>query len=420
MASAKITKRSVDALKAGPSDAFLWDTDCKGFGVKRTPAGKAVFLIQYRMHGGRAGKTKRFTIGPMGTWTPDSARTEAERLMRMVAQGTDPATEKKRMRLEASELAFNVYADRFLRTEVKGNWKDRSYGFAETVVRLHLKPELGDTPLPSLTRGDLTRLLDKIPKSQPAVRRNSYAILRRMLRWAVGRGDIATNPMEGIEAPPAVESRDRVLDDAELKLMFSASEGLPKPFGSFVRLLAITGQRRNEMSGLDWRELNRARREWLVPAARAKNGVENLLPLPALAVAELDVLAGADKWPKRGLVFSTTGTTPISGFSKCKLALDKAMLEAMQKEDEEADLEPWRLHDLRRSMATHMQRLRISGDVIEACENRLAGRSKSGIARVYQRHDYGDEKREAMDKWGGFLAALLVDADNVVPLAKSG
>ncbi|MEZ5688764.1 MAG: integrase arm-type DNA-binding domain-containing protein [Caenibius sp.] len=419
MPTGKITKRSVDSMKPDSRDVFLWDTDCRGFGVKRTPAGKAVFLIQYRLHGGRGSKTKRYTIGPMGVWTPDSARDEAERLLRKVAQGIDPGNEKKRKRLEAKELAFDVYADRFLKLQGGKKWSDRTEDFMESIVRLHLKPAFSDLPLPSLTASDVTRFLDQIPKNSPSVRRNCFSVLQRLLRWARGRGDITINPLEGFEAPPVLEGRDRVLGDDELKLLFSASEKLPSPFGGFIRLLALTGQRRNEVAGMDWRELNRNKREWLVPSSRAKNGVENLLPLPDLVITELDALASSDNWPKRGLVFTTTGKTPVSGFSKCKRTLDAAMLKELQNDDEKAEIEPWRLHDLRRSMATHMQRLRISGDVIEACENRKAGRSKPGSARVYQRHDYGPEKREAMDKWGGFLTALLADDDNVVPLVKA-
>ena len=113
MATAKITKRSVDALKSGLSDVFLWDTDRKGFGVKLTPAGKLVYILQYRM-GGRASPVRRYTIGSHGTWTPIKAGEEAERLLRLVAQGTDPGSEKKRSRVVASELAFDAYADRFL------------------------------------------------------------------------------------------------------------------------------------------------------------------------------------------------------------------------------------------------------------------------------------------------------------------
>lgn len=418
MATGKITKRTVDKFKAeasgGTSDQFLWDADRKGFGLKLTPAGKLVYVLQYRM-GGRGSPVRRFTIGTHGTWTPEIAGREAERLLILVAQGTDPATDKKRVQRESVELAFGSFADLFLKDYVKIEWKPRSYEFAESVIRLHAKPALGRTPLPLLTKSDISRLLQGLPAG--SVRRNTFAVVRKLCAWAVERGDIDRNPLEGMKAPPTVDSRDRVLDEAELVLLFRASDKLPRPFGSFVRLLLITGQRRNEVAGMDWRELSRPKSQWLIPSERTKNGTENLLPLSAAALAELDALAGGEAWPKRGLVLTTNGETPISGFSKAKRALDAAMLKLAQADDEGAEITPWRLHDLRRSMATHMQALRISSDVVEACENRLAGRSKKGSAKVYQRHDYGPEKLEAMDKWSAFLTGLLAPSDNVVKLA---
>lgn len=202
MATGKVTKRTVDSLKTGLRDVFLWDTDRKGFGVKLTPTGKMVYILQYRM-GGRASPVRRYTIGSHGTWTPDGAGKEAQRMLVMVAQGTDPAREKQRTRIVATELAFDAYAQRFLEREVKPNWK-RSYGFAESLLRIHIKPALGKTPLPSIGRADLVRLFDGLPANKPAVRRNSFAVLRRLFRWAKGRGDLDRNPLEGFEALPSL------------------------------------------------------------------------------------------------------------------------------------------------------------------------------------------------------------------------
>lgn len=416
MATGKITKRAVDALKPGPGDVFLWDSDRRGFGVKCTPAGKLVYVLQYRM-GGRGSPVRRYTIGAHGTWTPDSAGKEAERLLILVAQGVDPAIEKKRGQREAVELAFDVYADRFLKEYVKRVWKPRSYGFAESILRLHVKPALGRTPLPSLNKKDVIRLLDGLPAG--AVRRNTFAVLHKLCAWAAERDDIPHNPLADMKAPPSVDSRDRVLNESEMVTFYNASQSISAPFGAFVRLLLITGQRRNEVAGLDWRELDRGKAQWLVPSARTKNGTENLLPLSALALAELDNLANGVVWPRRGLLFTTNGKTPISGFSKAKRALDEAMLTTEQLDDPDAVIDPWRLHDLRRSMATHMQALGVPGEVIEACENRLAGRSKNGSAKNYQRHDYGPEKVVAMSQWGAFLSGLLAPKDNVIPLTKA-
>jgi integrase len=418
MATGKVTIDAVKKLAASARDAFLWDTDCRGFGVKCTPAGKKVYVIQYRMHGGRAAKVQRYTIGTHGTFTPDAARKEAERLLRMVAQGTDPAGEKHRMRTEANELAFSTYADLFLKLEVKKTWP-RAYDFVESALRLHAKPRLKNTPLPQIGPQRLTRFFDDLP-DKPGLRRNVFAVLRRMFRWAKGRGDIPSNPMVDFDGPPAPASRDRWLNEDDLTTFLKATGNLSSPFGPYCRLLLILGQRRNEVSDMDWRELDRTNRDWIIPPARSKNKVEHLVALSDYAIAELDALAGGEKWPKRGNVFTTNDETPISGFSKLKKKIDKEMLDVAKEYDPHADIDRWRLHDLRRSAATHMQRLGIPNEHIEAVQNRLAGRSKPGAGKAYLLYEFEPEKRRALDKWGAFLASLLADKNNVVPLAKAG
>ena len=142
-------------------------------------------------------------------------------------------------------------------------------------------------------------------------------------------------------------------------------------------------------------------------------------PLSPIAIVELDRIAGSKDWPRKGFVLTTNGANAICAFSQLKRALDGAMKAIVEKDDPDAQIDAWRLHDLRRTMATGMQRLRIPSEVIEACENRKAGLSRKGAARVYQRHDYATEKREAMDKWGSFLTGLLASKDNVIPIEKA-
>lgn len=423
MATGKITKSSVDAIQPGGRDSFLWDDEVKGFGLKVTPAGVRTYVLQYRT-GGRGSPTKRYTIGKHGTLTPKRARDEAERLATLVRQGKDPAADKREARYLAVDLAFDAFAQRFLEQYVRTEWR-ASYGFAESILRLHVTPHLRAKPLHQITRADLFAVFDAIPATSPALRRNVYAVVRRLFRWAIGRG-IERSPLDGFEAPSGPPSRDRVLTDAELRLMWLASSRLGYPFGDFYQLLAATGQRREEVAGLNWRELDRGASEWLLPSGRAKNGVASLIPLSVPAIAVLDRLAGSDKWPKRGLVFTTTGQTAVSGYSRAKRRLDAAMLALARKEAVAADEDPedvelvhWRVHDLRRTVATGLQRLGVRFEVTEAVLNHVSG-SKSGVAGVYQRHDWKDEKREALNRWAVHLLGLAAGGDesNVVPLLK--
>jgi hypothetical protein len=189
------------------------------------------------------------------------------------------------------------------------------------------------------------------------------------------------------------------------------------------------------VAGLSWSELNRERATWNLPAERATNGEPSIIPLNALAMAILDGLAGcADeaerKWPPKGLIFTTTGKRPISGFSRAKARLDADMLALARKDAEAASddpddvtLAPWRLHDARRTLATALQRLGVRFEVTEAVLNHTSGASRTGVAAVYQRHDWAEEKRGALDAWGEHCRRLIDgagSAENVVLLRAMG
>lgn len=399
MPTAKITKRSVDALARGSADVFLWDETLRGFGLRLTPKGARSYVVQYRM-GGREAPTRRYTIGTHGSpWTPESARREAERILVMVRQGTDPVDAKIQRRREAVDLAFESYVESFSRLHLKKRWKDWKLG--EGVLRREVIPQLRNKPLPRITRADLAPIWDRLD-DRPAVARLTHATLRKLFRWAVSRGDLDRSPMEGISAPAAVPSRDRVLSDEELAILWQATETIGSPFGPLFQLLILTGQRRAEVAELDWCELDREAASWLIPTFRTKNGTAQLVPLSLGAVAVLDQTAGGKSWPRSGYVFSTTGKTPVSGFSKAKRRLDELMSQALDER-----FSAWRAHDIRRTLATGLQRLGVRFEVTEAVLNHVSG-SRSGVAGVYQRYEWAHEKREALEKWAGHLKSLRV------------
>lgn len=410
MASGKITKRTVDALIASRSEGFLWDDGIKGFGAKITKSGAVSYILQFRM-GGREASTRRYTIGSHGSpWTPATAREEAQRLFLLIAQGIDPVEVEKQRRREAVDLAFSNYAERFERSCVGRGWKvlvARSF-------RIHVKPVLGSKPLPKITRSDVVAVFDRMPDCQVANRRNVFAVLRRMFRWAVSRGDIDRSPMEGMETPPAVKARDRWLSDQELARIWEHAPKTHPCFGPIVRLLIVTGQRREEVSSLSWEELEQFERMWTLPGDRAKNGEPNRIPLNELAVAVLDAVAGKSTWPRRGKVFSTSTGGGFTGYHKGKEKLDR-----MVAEDGGDPIAPWRLHDLRRTLATGFQRLGVRFEVTEAVLNHVGG-SRAGVAGIYQRHDWKAEKREALDLWNNHVVSILAKADGVINCVNFG
>ena len=351
--------------------------------------------------GGRGSPTRRYTIGPEGVWTVTLARGEAERLLRMAASGVDPQAAAKERESAERDLGFAKYAERFLAEYGKREWRPRTYASNESNMRRWVIPVLGRKAVPSITKRDLVELLDRVPATSPALPRNLFALLRKLFNWAAERGDLERSPMDVMKPPAPVAARDRVLNDEELVAVAACAHFLGDAFGAMIRLLIVTGQRREEVAAMTWAELDRRLLEWSIPAARAKNGVASTVPLSEIACRELDDLAGGERWPRTGYVLTTTGKTPVSGFSKVKRRLDRLVGIGLKRA-----LEPWRLHDLRRTFATNMQRLGVRFEVTEALLNHSSG-ARSGVAGVYQRHDWKPEKKEAIRLWDARLSEML-------------
>ncbi|MEG3086084.1 tyrosine-type recombinase/integrase [Sphingomonas sp. PB4P5] len=425
MATGKITKVSVEGLIPGPRDTFFWDEALRGFGLKLTPAGSRSYVYQYRV-GGREAKTKRWTIGSHGSpWTATTARLEAERLAKLVGQGVDPVEADRKRKREAVTLDFASYLDTFRDGYLKTDWGD-SWPQAYRQLEMHVMPHMNGITLPAIGKAEINTVFDKL-KGRPALARNVWAALSKMLNWATKRGDIAANVMISMDAPAGAKSRTRILGEDEILALWRATFQLANPFGAFIRLLLITLQRRNEVAAAWWKECSHNEGLWRLPAARTKNGLPHLVPLSDLATKELDGLG----WKHRGLMFTTTGKTPISGFSKLKKRLDGLMLTELQKlVDErseaagdrsyEAEIDPWRLHDLRRTGTTRMQRLGISIEVTERVINHHQGGEAAGIRGIYNLYEYQSEKTRALQAWADWLDHLVTGAEpasNVVPIA---
>lgn len=419
MASIRMSKATVDAaMPVASGDVVLWDDRIAGFGLKVTPAGLKVYIYRYRVaKPGQAAQTapRKYTIGRHGDLTPDQARKRAQELAAMVAQGVDPRQQEldaiaareasatlveERARVER-DLAFSRIAKLWL--EHYQNDMERrasSVAMATLVVNRYLMPALGDMPMPQIGRSQLQPVIDSIPSHKRGIRRAVFAYSSVLWGWAIRRGHIDVNPILVMEKPPAPAARERVLTDNELIQVYQTAETLHPIWAAFFKMLVLTGQRRSEVAGIKWEELDRATATWTIPASRAKNAKAHLVPLASSAVWLLDAQAGGAEWPQRGYILTTTGRTPVSGISKAKAALDAAMSREGQQFD------PWRLHDIRRTVATGLQRLGVRFEVTEALLNHVSG-SKGGVAGVYQRHDWADEKRSALAAWAGHVDRLM-------------
>jgi integrase len=250
-----------------------------------------------------------------------------------------------------------------------------------------------------------------------------FSIIRKLFNWCISRDLLMVSPCAGVRPPVPEVRRDRVLTDDELRWFWKATDKLGLPFGPLFKMLALTGQRLSEVAGMAPGEVKAKERLWTIPKARVKNNQEHDVPLSDAALAIIEAMPKIKGDAGHVYVFTTTGNSPVSGWSRAKNNLDKAMLEIARQEAEEAGDDPaavtipeWRLHDLRRTAASGMGRLGIHLPVTEKVLNHTSG-SFAGIVGVYQRHTFADEKRQALDAWARFVASVVdKPADNVVPL----
>jgi integrase len=282
---------------------------------------------------------------------------------------------------EALDRTFYTVAEYWIDKVAKpknDSWKD-----VHRKLELHVYPSWRDRKIAEIKRSDVRELLDGI--EGVVLPNRILSAIKTIFRFAMSRDWLEASPVEGIAKPNAEPVRDRVLDMGEIKQVWDACALAGFPFGSFVRTLILTGQRRAEVAGMRWADLDLEVATWIIPAGDTKAERTQLVPLSPMAVAMLEGL------PELGeFVFSNDGETHISGYSKGKARLDKFIAANGPA------LAPWRLHDLRRSTATHLVRLGITETVV----SRVLNHAQQGVtARVYALHSYAPEKRHALDTW---------------------
>ncbi len=391
------------------------------------PSGAKSWALRYRIDG----VPKKLTIGPYPALDLATARKRAQEALGDVAGGKDPAAIKRATKTAAkAERETQVdRVDRVVGLFIERHAKPKTRDWRET-ERMLTKEVVGrwsGRRLSQIARAHVNEMLDEIiDRGAPIHANRVFAQFRKMSRWAVSRGIVDRSPCEGMTAPSPEARRERVLSDDEIRLVWQAFESIGWPFGPIGKLLLLTSARRDEVASMEWRELDMEACTWTLPAARTKNKRQHEIPLSDAAVEIVKALPRVEG--KAGLVFSTTGKTAVSGFSRAKSAIDATILEALQESAEAAgsageEVKPpprWTFHDLRRTVATNLQALGVRLEVTEAVLNHVSG-SRAGIVGVYQRHEYATEKRQALDAWARRLDGIVNGApkSNVVNLAKA-
>ena len=386
MPRVKLTKSAIDALLTPAKDIVYWDSGCPGFGVKVTPKGRKVFIVLYRAGGGGS-RLRKYTIGPYGRVTLHQARVAALKIFAARADGKDPAAEKQQTRRRLVADRVEDLVEHFITEHLSNR---RSAREISRLLRREVVPKWGMRSVHDIGKREVIELVSEITaRGAPSAANKLLKVVKTLFGWCVGRAILENSPAKGLAAPTRETARDRVLDDDELARIIAAARQIEGPYGGIVELLALTGQRREEVAQLSWDEFDLSRQTWTLPASRTKNSKPHIVHLSKEAIAVLM------RMPRLGrFVFSASGEKPFRNFSAAKRELDKV-----------SGVADWRLHDLRRTCVSGMARLGIAPHVADKILNHQSG-TISGVAAVYQRHEFWVERKDALDRWGTHIAIL--------------
>jgi integrase len=387
MARLKLTKRVIDDIQPGDKDAYYWDTDVTGLALKVTPKGRKTFFVQYRA-GGRGAPTRKYSLGKFGETTLHKAKGEATRILGLRAEGRDPAEERQSARRKTTSDNFAEIAEDFLTKHASQN---RTVDETTRILKRDVLPAWGKRSVHQIGKRDVNDLLDAaVDRGSPIMANRTLAAVRKLFSWCLSRGIISQSPCDGVAAPQREKSRDRVLSDEELLSVFNTAKEIEGPFGYIIQMLILTAQRRSEISDMKWNELDLETATWTIPAERTKNEKPHFVHLSTQAKEVLSAIAKTGDY-----VFTTNGTTPFSGFSKSKKRLDEL-----------SGVAEWRIHDLRRTVTSGLAKIGIAPHVADKILNHQSG-TISGVAAVYQKHEYLEERISALDSWCEFTLSLV-------------
>ena len=396
----KLITRTIAGLKlpADKNDLIVFDADLPGFGLRlRSTRGDRIarsYVVQYRA----AGRSRRVLIGSAEVLSVEQARLEAKKILGKAALGGDPQRDRQERR-DKDKFSLRSVIDEYLTTK-ESSVRPRTYYEARRyLIGAYFKP-LHAMPIDRLTRRDVAaRLLAITRENGPVVAARARVALSTALVWAMETGISEHNPLIGTPRPAAAKARSRVLNDVELSAILRACND-DSEYGRVIWLLALLGCRRQEIGGMTWAEVDFERGVWTLPAERAKNGRQHVLPLPQMA---LDLIRRAPRIVGREPVFGTRA----AGFTNWALAkreLDRRLAGTVQS---------WRIHDLRRTVATRMADLGVLPHVIEALLNHQSGH-RAGVAGIYNRSPYEREVRAALALWADHIRTIAEGGERKV------
>lgn len=372
-----LNDKKIASLKTEKKREEFWDTSLPGFGIRVTKTGYRTFFVMCRSNGIQ----KRVTLGYYPIMSLSQARDQAREKMRLASEGALIEEDKPQV-LTVSE-AFDLFIELYAKERNK-DWKCAENRLRGTFIR-----EYGAVDIRDITRQDIIRLLDNMMARKTPIQANRVlAGIAKFLKWCAERGYIETSPAIYIAKPAKENPRDRVLSDDELNKIWSQTKKMGYPFGNILQILILTGQRKSEVAEMRWSELDLKSKVWVIPKERSKNGNSHSVPLTQPVI---DILESVPRFLHSEFVFTTTGRSPVSGFGKTKKRLDTV-----------TGISDWIIHDLRRTAASGMARLKVPPHVVEKVLNHISG-TFSSVTGVYNRYGYEDEKRQALSVWSEHL-----------------
>lgn len=393
----KLTDAKLKAIKP-PAQGQVEhsDSDVPGLRARIGKSGVITFIMRKRVNG----KVRNIALG---RFSPRFGVNEARRKARSLISDLEAGKGAPPPRARSATAALTIRG--MMPQYLASKSELRTIGEITRIINGYVLPEIGDRVADAVTRGDVTRLVDGIANRAPTMARAVHAQLSAFYSWALPRLDrLQGNPCQGAGRPARSKARERVLSDAELATLWRVACDEPLPWGPALKLLMLTGARREEVFSADWPEFDLKAREWTIPPERAKNGVAHLVPLSSAAIAVLKAIPeveDSDKvFPTR--TKSARAERSASGFSKAQARWRASLDESLGGKGRS----DWRLHDIRRTVATGLQRLGVRFEVTEAVLNHVSG-ARGGVAGVYQRHDWKQEKRVALTKWAAHLSKLV-------------
>jgi len=422
MASVKLTDKYISNTTSNGQRQEIADGQQQGLYFIIQPSGSKSWAARFRY----LGRTVKQTVGPYPEISLKEARDTVFEIRRVIAAGGNPLAEKQEADAKREENLIEVVFEEFLKRHVE---KKNSASVAKrrrNVFHREIEPRWKGKLVQEIKRRDIIKLLEEIAERAPVMANRVHGFLRKFFNWCVDREYLEYSPMLRLKAPADEDSRDRILDNDELRLIWLGAERMGYPFGPIVQALILSGQRQQEVGAICRSELGGAREfgsntpMWTIPKERTKNKKgEHIVPLTPMLDSlfnEQPLIIG-----DKGFIFTYTGKRAVTAYSHAKERLDEAIL-AIKREEAEArgedvsqvkPVDHWTFHDLRRTAATGMAALKVDPHVIEAVLNHKSGNIK-GIAAVYNRYQYFDEKYEALLKWEGVVKRIVAGESNVV------